>query len=418
MERTDPAPFFTIAVPTAGSRPVLLKEALESCLWQDSRDFEILVADSGPAGEAKKLVDSLGSPLIRYTRYPHEGSGLSEKLNGLLREGRGKWMVILGDDDAFEPGYLSAMARRLWENPDAVLVRTRYRFVDDNGRFLDLAKDEPARLDPADFLNVIFLPWYRRMVNISGVLFRPRMLLGQGGFIQTARAWNADTAAWASVGALGPCCFESAPLVRLRMSTDSDYKKKKFPVETYLAAKRVFFDRVERLFEKAFRDLASASHPKLRRARGLFLKYWISEEARLYLDDLFLERLEKGGAGIREELGGMLEKIQASSLPFRCPLFGFYCFLSRLPVPARKALLWLFQAALGLRRRFFIPERWLFFMPRRTGLYNRAAAVLLSLGAAAVCYFWTHPALFFKLTRSGAALLHARIGTSHLFPLK
>lgn len=408
-------PLITVGLPTYG-RPTLLYEAIESCLKQDCQDFELLVADSCADDSIERVVSSFNSPKIRYKRCP-SGTSLPQKLNAFLKEGRGEWCVILGDDDAFEPGYLAAMVERSQKNPDTDLIRTRYSFMNHQGQFMKNAPTEPERLDPPDFLNIIFLPWYERMVNISGVFFRRKKLLELGGFIDTPYGWNADTAAWSTLGSQSPACFEAKPLVRLRLNTDAVYKAKRFDLENYLRMKRIFFDATQAVFERAA-DGTGITLEKIRSARRMYLRYWMREEARLTLDDEFIACLKSGKTWVRDEIGSMMRRIRESGLPLCSKLFLGYEALSYLPGVLRKSGVFVYLILLRIRRKMWPPSRWTFFGAETPHPVKRRIPFLFTLGALAACSLCQHHAGLFRLIGWSVSHLPGRLVLQHTLFLR
>src|SRR5688500_6710254 len=109
----------TIGIPTY-ERTSYIQGALESCLNQTHSDYEILLNDTSSHDRIQELAQSYGSDKIRILRNPATMT-IMQKLNMLLREARGEWMLILCDDDLLSPGYLSAMAEKINQNPDATV---------------------------------------------------------------------------------------------------------------------------------------------------------------------------------------------------------------------------------------------------------------------------------------------------------
>src|SRR5689334_19803991 len=63
------SPAVTVAIPTF-DRPALLREALESVLRQDLKEFEVLVVDDASPCDVAAVVESFGDPRLRLIRQP------------------------------------------------------------------------------------------------------------------------------------------------------------------------------------------------------------------------------------------------------------------------------------------------------------------------------------------------------------
>ncbi len=100
----------SVIVPTY-SRPAMLKEAVESLQAQkfEGGEYEILVVDNGPTGEAETIVAELnqtGRHPVRYVREPHVG--LHNARHAGARAARSDILVYVDDDVIAPPGWLAA----------------------------------------------------------------------------------------------------------------------------------------------------------------------------------------------------------------------------------------------------------------------------------------------------------------------
>ena len=96
---------FTIAIPTY-NRAGLLKRAIKSALDQTYTDFEVLVSDNASTDDTPKLLASMPVRVVRQIT----NVGIISNWNTCLREARGRYVVILSDDDLIEPDFLQRAA--------------------------------------------------------------------------------------------------------------------------------------------------------------------------------------------------------------------------------------------------------------------------------------------------------------------
>lgn len=359
-------PYVSVLLPTH-QRAQLCVNAIRSVLAQDFGDFEILVCDDSPDDLTEKAVASFADARVHYFRP--EINGLVPKLNELLRRGRGTWAVMLGDDDLFEPGYLRAMVETVKAHAEASIVRTRYCLMHDDGTPFALAKAEPRCYEPAEFLLAVFEPWYEHMVNGTGVFFRREKLIELGGFLETGygNGWNTDTEAWAKLGLQGRAYFDSRPLVKLRVSKHSGYKKPPTDFQPYVDAKRRFYASVCKLLDDGQNPSTPWPAQTLQRARYLIDYHWMREEAQIVVEPSLLALLARRRWSVRDEVRALLKPLYASGLPLLTPKLHYLARLGDLPLPLRAALLrqfllsWrVFRSTLPLRRWMFLDRR-----PRR-----------------------------------------------------
>ena len=226
---TTQQPLFTIGIP-AFKRVRYLPETLESILAQDYPNFEILVSDDSEEPNVKKIIDGYHSDRIRYqeNRPP---LGIVPKLNDLVRKARGDWMLILCDDDALEPGYLSALAKLAASREDASLIYTRFKLVDADGKLMREDPVGPAEFTPYEFAAKVFdLDELIFSMNISGIAFRPKQFSVLGGFKDYHKSFHSDSFAWFQLAAAGRALCDPRALCRIRLhhgsitqTMDDDY---------------------------------------------------------------------------------------------------------------------------------------------------------------------------------------------------
>jgi hypothetical protein len=84
-------------IPTR-ERPRTLATTLRTCLAQEYDDCEILVSDNQSGPETREVVEGADDPRVRYVRTPRLFA-LSDSWAFALREARGEYLTVLGDDD-------------------------------------------------------------------------------------------------------------------------------------------------------------------------------------------------------------------------------------------------------------------------------------------------------------------------------
>jgi glycosyltransferase involved in cell wall biosynthesis len=110
----------SVLLPTR-DRLEYLRFAVESVRRQDDSEWEIVVSDNDSTDDIAGFVAQLDDARIRYVRTDRSVP-VTENWNNALRHSRGDYVVMLGDDDALLPGYLSDMRALIerFEQPDAI----------------------------------------------------------------------------------------------------------------------------------------------------------------------------------------------------------------------------------------------------------------------------------------------------------
>lgn len=117
------APLITIAVP-AYNRPALLAETLASIAAQTAHvALEVIVCDDGAMKETREVVERYSNEGFRYhaNKVPLGAVG---NWNQCIRMARGKWVMVLHEDDALYPWYLDCVLPHLGTGSVAVCTMT------------------------------------------------------------------------------------------------------------------------------------------------------------------------------------------------------------------------------------------------------------------------------------------------------
>jgi glycosyltransferase involved in cell wall biosynthesis len=190
--RTRP-PLITVAVP-AYNRPALLGEALASIAAQSvDVPLEVLVCDDLGIPENRAVVDRFPGDTYRYSANPSP-LGAVGNWNRCLRMARGKWVMVLHEDDTLYPWYLESVLPHLRNDAVAVCTKTS------RGRVVPKVR-RPGSAPPAEgFQPQHFLK--SSMTPFPGVLIRRDVARRLGGFDES---WGpiADYEFWYRLGCTG-----------------------------------------------------------------------------------------------------------------------------------------------------------------------------------------------------------------------
>lgn len=125
--KLDTAPRYTIVIPSY-KRTTTLREALDSAINQATDiPYEIIITDDNPERNdpvEMLMMDYADVPNISY--YKNEANlGLAGNWNRLVTLTRGKFLIMLHDDDVLAPYYIQQVDKQLAELPeDTALLQT------------------------------------------------------------------------------------------------------------------------------------------------------------------------------------------------------------------------------------------------------------------------------------------------------
>lgn len=100
----------------------LIKQAVASVLDQEGMEFEVIITDNASSEDYRSYVEGLRDPRIIYFRHAHPVS-VTENWQRALSLSTGDYVLMLGDDDALAPNFLSMVSKYLAaDGPDIVYL--------------------------------------------------------------------------------------------------------------------------------------------------------------------------------------------------------------------------------------------------------------------------------------------------------
>jgi len=120
---------------TTYKRPVLVIDAIKSCLNQTSLPYEILIGDDSPDNLTADAIANLHNDTTALIRYIHNVPSLkqSRNVNMLFNEAAGDKLVLLHDDDLLLPESLETLANVFEEHPSVCIAYGKQHIISENG---------------------------------------------------------------------------------------------------------------------------------------------------------------------------------------------------------------------------------------------------------------------------------------------
>ena len=129
-------PFFSILIATY-NRSTYVGECLKSIFDNDFNDFEVVISDdhSQKIEEVKKVIDPyLKHPNVKFIHQP-QNLGFHGNYNYLIGEAKGRFSILVDDDDKMTKGALRRLKECIELSPGYDLYGFGYEVIDQNGRF-------------------------------------------------------------------------------------------------------------------------------------------------------------------------------------------------------------------------------------------------------------------------------------------
>jgi glycosyltransferase involved in cell wall biosynthesis len=173
------SPLVTIAIPTYNRADSYLPQALKSALNQTYPNLEIIVSDNCSTDGTMAFVSAIADPRLQYFRHPGN-IGSTANLNFCVKQARGKYLLMLHDDDLIDNDFVESCIEAANGTSDAGIVRTGVRVIDSQGNPIDERINLAAGLSTDAF----FRKWFSHEapIHLCHTLFNTQRLKGIGGF--------------------------------------------------------------------------------------------------------------------------------------------------------------------------------------------------------------------------------------------
>lgn len=141
----------SVIIPTY-NRDAMLKEAVDSVLAQDYRDFELIVVDDGSTDSTPKILTTYHNDVTVIRR---NNLGVSSARNAGIKAASGQFIAFLDSDDLWMPQKLSKQIDFFNANPGALICQTEEIWIRNS-----------VRVNPK-----------KRHKKVSGMIFNPSLEL-------------------------------------------------------------------------------------------------------------------------------------------------------------------------------------------------------------------------------------------------
>jgi glycosyltransferase involved in cell wall biosynthesis len=130
MEKTGKKRQVSVIIPTF-NRAAMLKEAVDSVLAQDFRDFELIVVDDGSTDHTLEILNAYQEDI---TLLHQRNQGVSRARNAGIKAASGSLVAFLDSDDLWLPQKLARQVDFFNANPEAQICQTEEIWLRNNVR--------------------------------------------------------------------------------------------------------------------------------------------------------------------------------------------------------------------------------------------------------------------------------------------
>lgn len=185
-------PLVSIGIPTYNRADSYLGYALRSAVNQTYKNIEIIVSDNCSLDSTQSVVKEFGDPRIRYYKQK-ENIGPVNNRNFCLEQSRGKYFVLLLDDDLIDDDFVSICMDAVKDHSEPGVILAGVREIDSKGNVLSASRNMVGGYSTADFI----LGWFDRKVPlyVCNTVFNTNGLKQLGGFHSKANTGYDDVVA-------------------------------------------------------------------------------------------------------------------------------------------------------------------------------------------------------------------------------
>ena len=181
---------FSITIPAYKQK--YLYEAIESCLAQTYKDFELIIVDDASPEDLKSVVDRFQDSRIRYYRNEKNCGAMNvvDNWNICLGYAKGDYVICMGDDDRLLPNCLEEYSKLIDKYPDLDIYHGMTEIIDENSKVTNMQEARPER--EGIYSMIIGRLRNCRMQYIGDWLFKRSALQQINGSVKMPMAWGSD----------------------------------------------------------------------------------------------------------------------------------------------------------------------------------------------------------------------------------
>lgn len=184
-------PLITIGIPAY--KAAFLKEAISSALNQTYTNIELIIVDDHSPEDIESITNGFKDSRIQYYRNTINlgKDDPSKNWNKCLEYAKGDYFALLCDDDTYEPTFVEEMLKLVKTYPEVKVFRARAKTIDEKNNIINLYPSAPTFETCFDYMYQK-MSGFRRQ-TISEFLYKTNYIKALGGYINTPRAWTADS---------------------------------------------------------------------------------------------------------------------------------------------------------------------------------------------------------------------------------
>ena len=214
MKSSRKKPLVSVIIPTY-NRGWVLREAIDSVLAQDYKNYELIVVDDGSTDDTREILAAYRRDIIVLRQA---NKGVSAARNRGIAQARGQLVAFLDSDDTWLPRKLSRQIDFFNLHPDAAINQTEEIWIRNNVRVNP--KDRHRKPSGMIFERSLELC----LVSPSAVMIKKTLFDAVGVFDEDLPACE-DYDLWLRIGCRFPVYLIDTPLIVKRGGHEDQLSK-------------------------------------------------------------------------------------------------------------------------------------------------------------------------------------------------
>jgi len=189
---------FSIIIPVA--KETYLEKAIKSVAVQREGNLELIIINDINSKIVTDIVNEIKEkyPYLNIKYFVNkENKGFEYPTNTWnqgLSYAKGKYAILLGDDDELGPGYFNEIKKIIKKFPESTIIRSKLLEIDNYGNVLKIGWNNILIENWIE--NIYYRNKYSRPQSTSEFVVKTDALNEIGGYVKFYKAWGSDEATW------------------------------------------------------------------------------------------------------------------------------------------------------------------------------------------------------------------------------
>jgi glycosyltransferase involved in cell wall biosynthesis len=243
----------SVIVPTF-NRVHYLKKVIESILFQDYEDYEIIIADNDSTDNTEEMIKGFNSERIIYQKN-EQNIGMIGNHNKTLDLVTGDYIHIFSDDDVMKQGSISKKAAILDAYSNVGLVHSNIDIIDGDDKVLsthwgasyyerwEKTHNKSRMFKGLEYFKTLYYHW--NVISMPSVMIRASVLKAAGSQFNPKVKFAMDLEMWMRICLFSDVFYVNESLVQYRIHSSNNIleENKDSTYNEFVLIKEILFEK-------------------------------------------------------------------------------------------------------------------------------------------------------------------------------